>query len=527
MKLLILVRFHFMSDTCFRFAIQPQKCRTKVSTFANSDAYGLNGINQFQSSATALGVQIVSSSLSPVGQTNFAVPIAEAIKAGTRIFVFFMAAVDMGHLLTQGYDAGLFGVGTQIIASDTVANNVVWAAMPKDRVSIIMKGMLVFTPSADYTTSGGLRFLKTFINQNNTNKDSLSGVCNNATDDDGGYLYQGMPHPDTSSAYNCSGINYRQYKRDGSNLDNYASFSYDATYALARAMHVVLYDQGYPAITGPNLYSALINNVSFLGATGLVDFSSSLTTDGTRFGEGDRRTGVSYKILNFSPSTYELESSGISGFQTVGSWTQKDGNRMTSAITFNTLDNLAPSDMPPAIRITMDKAQRLILTGFASLLILTVTFFGLTLQCYRDTKLVKHSQFRMQGVMLFGAICAAARTMTGAFPVTDNNCATNMWLYHLAFWLIFFPMLLKTWRVHKIVHNRVLKNRVVTDNYILTILCTVMLPVVGYLVMLQVLPFSRPKAGLVRTQVGIQSYIEDECYRRQRGNPLQLPAVAT
>ena len=462
-------------------------------------------------------MQIVSSSLSPVGQTNFAVPIAEAKKAGTRIFVFFMAAVEMGHLLSQGYDAGLFGVGTQIIASDAVASSVVWAGMPKHRVSTIMKGMLVFTPSADYTTSGGSKFLKTFINQNSTNKNYRTGLCNNATDDDGGYLYQGIAHPDASTVYNCSGINYRQYKSDGSNLDNYASFSYDATYALARAMHVVLYDQGLPAITGPHLYSALINNVSFMGATGLVSFSRSLSSDGTRFAEGDRSTGVSYKILNFSPGAYELKPSGISGFQTVGSWTQKEGNRMTASMTFNTLDNLAPSDLPTAIRVSMHKTQKTILTGFASLLILTVTFFGLTLKCYRKTKLVRLIQYKMQCVMLFGAVCAAARVMAGALPVTNATCSTNMWLYHVAFGLVFVPMLLKTWRVYRIVHNRAMKFVTLTESYILKILGGVMLPIMSYMVVLQILPFSAPIAGVFKTQVGIQYYIEDECYRKKKG----------
>ena len=439
-----------------------------------------------------------------------------------------MSAVEMGHLLSQGYDAGLFGDGTQIIASDTVANNVVWTDMPKERVSTIMKGMLVFTPSADYTTPGGSNFLKTFINQNNTNKDSRTGLCNNATDDDGGFLHQRVAYPDSPTVFNCSGINYRQYKSDGSNLDNYASFSYDATYALARAMHVVLYKQGHPTITGRNLYAALINNVTFMGATGLVTFSRSLTTDGTRFAEGDRRTGVSYKILNFSPFAYEL---GIPGFQTVGSWTQKDGIRMSASITFKTQDNLAPSDLPPAIRVAMHKTQKTILTGLASLLTLTITFFGLTLKCYRGTRLVRLIQFKMQCVMLFGAICAAARVMAGALPVTDANCSTNMWLYHLGFWLIFVPMLLKTWRVYRIVHNRAMKFVTLTESYIFKILCAIMVPIVSYMVMLQVLPFSSPTAGLFKTQVGIQYYIEDQCYRKRKGNashrhiPPSLPVL--
>ena len=83
-----------------------------MSTFANSDTYGSNGISQFQISAADYGVTILSSNLFPVGQTNFAVAIADALKTGARIFVFFMAAADAGYLIAQGYTAGLFFEGT-------------------------------------------------------------------------------------------------------------------------------------------------------------------------------------------------------------------------------------------------------------------------------------------------------------------------------------------------------------------------------------------------------------------------------
>jgi Receptor family ligand binding region len=76
--------------------------RTKVSTFANSDAYGSSGIKQFQIRAATMGVQILSSSLFPVGLTNLADPISDALKSGSRIFLFFMSAIDMRNLLIQG-----------------------------------------------------------------------------------------------------------------------------------------------------------------------------------------------------------------------------------------------------------------------------------------------------------------------------------------------------------------------------------------------------------------------------------------
>jgi Receptor family ligand binding region/7 transmembrane sweet-taste receptor of 3 GCPR len=489
--------------------------RKKVATFANSDTYGSSGISQFQSSAISLGVQIISSSLFPQGQTDFAGPIAEAKQSGARIFVFFMAAKDMGNLLVQGHAAGLFGEGTQVIASDAAVVDF-WAGIPKGQVAQMMKGLIAFTPSAGYSTPKGSKFLDSFIHQANTVRDPLTGRCNDMTDDDGNYLFKGSISPNPTGT-SCSGLNFTKFHLDGTNIDNFVSYTYDAVYALARAMHFVLYDQNKPFLTGKDLYSALINNVSFSGATGTVDFSNATTTDSTRFGEGDRRTGVTYAILNFSPEVYGRDPSGISGFVTVGGWTIEEGNIFTAPITYNTFDNSVPSDLPPAIKLTMLPFQATILMCFGSILLLIATIFGLTLFYARATKLVKSIHYRMQCIMIFGAICGAVRVFFGTTKVTDVNCSASMWLYHVAFWMIFAPMMLKTWRVHRIVNNRTLELVKVTENSILGIFGAILLFIVAYLTVLQTTSVTTPKKVTVYSQIGIQLYLDDQCGREGDG----------
>ena len=239
----------------------------KVSTFANSDSYGSSGIRQFEASAAESGIQILSSSLFPYGQEDFSKPIAEAIRAKAQIFVFFMSMIDMRNLLKEGYKKGLFHAGTQIIASDAVIIGSYWNGIKRSEVAKMMKGMIAFTPAADYTSLPGKKFLSSFIKQKNTNRDPVTKLCNDRMDDDNNYLFQNRRK--NSSASNCSGIDFRKFESDGSNVDNYASYTYDATYAVARAMHAVLYDQKRPKLTGDNLYAALVHNVSFEGATGL------------------------------------------------------------------------------------------------------------------------------------------------------------------------------------------------------------------------------------------------------------------
>ena len=465
-----------------------------------------------------MGVQIISSSLFPQGQSDFAGPIAEAKASGARIFIFFMSAKDMGNLLVQGYAAGLFGEGTQIIASDAAAVDF-WAGIPKGQVATMMKGLIVFTPSAGFSTPKGKKFLDTFIHQENTVKDPVTGLCNNTTDDDGNYLLKGKISSDPSET-SCSGLNYTKFHLDGSNIDSFVSYTYDAVYAIARAMHVVLYDQKKPSITGKDLYAALINNVSFSGATGAVDFSNATTTDSTRYGEGDRRTGITYTILNFSPEVYRMDPSGISGFVTVGGWTIEEGNVFTADVTYNTIDNSKPSDLPPAIILTMLPLQATILKCFGTILLLIASIFGLTLFYARSTKLVKSIHYKMQCIMIFGALCGAARVFFGTTKVTDVNCSACMWLSHLAFWMMFAPMMLKTWRVYRIVNNKTLKYVTVTESSILRIFGIILLFIVAYLSILQSLSVTTPIKITVQSQDGIQPYLDDQCSRVGKGASL-------
>jgi hypothetical protein len=132
----------------------------------------------------------------------------------------------------------------------------------------IMKGYIGFNPSVNYTTPEGKRFIGSYTTQENTLPNDKKGGCSNITDDEGNFLYRnGNPGP---TDLLCGGFNFSKFS--GKNIDSYVAYTYDATYAMARAMHNVLYVQKQ-AITGKLLYSALINNVKFIGPTGLVSFA--------------------------------------------------------------------------------------------------------------------------------------------------------------------------------------------------------------------------------------------------------------
>ena len=510
----------FLSPAALDFNAPISIYRMKVSTFANSDSYGSSGIRQFEASAAECGIQILSSSLFPCGQEDFSKPIAEAIRAKAQIFVFFMSMIDMRNLLKEGYKKGLFHAGTQIIASDAVIIGSYWNGMRRSEVARMMKGMIAFTPAADYTSQPGKKFLDSFINQANTNRDPRTKLCDDRMDDDNNYLFQNSRK--NSSDSSCSGIDFSKFETDGSNVDNYASYTYDATYAVAWAMHAVLYDQKQPNLTGDNLYSALVHNVSFEGATGFVDFTNASILDNTRNGEGDRdKAGVRYEILNFNPAEFVIvkDASGqrknSTGFVNIGGWTIEGKISLSKSIVFNTVDNSVPSHLPPSIKLKMSDLYVTLLKAFGGILLLASVLFGCILRCYSHSTFVRSVKSKMQFIILTGALLGSARIFLGINPASDLNCSATMWLSHLPFWIILAPMVLKTYRVYSIVKP---ENIRLSEKCSIKIIGGVVLCVVAYLTALQMMWISTPIKYTVFTEEGLQVYSDDQCTSRGEGN---------
>ena len=67
--------------------------------------------------------------------------------------------------------------------------------------------------------------------------------------------------------------------------------------AIAHALHDLLHVQNRTEVVGSELLDALITRVRFEGVTGLIDFYDA-SADPERLFHGDRRVGVSYRMLN-------------------------------------------------------------------------------------------------------------------------------------------------------------------------------------------------------------------------------------
>ena len=78
------------------------------------------------------------------------------------------------------------------------------------------------------------------------------------------FIILGIRNPSFPTKFECLGVDFTKFAADGSNLDGYVSYTYDATWAIAKAMHVVLYNNKESKITGKSkIILTLIFEVNF------------------------------------------------------------------------------------------------------------------------------------------------------------------------------------------------------------------------------------------------------------------------
>ena len=489
---------------------------------------------QFLTSARELRIRILSRSYFAVGETDFTTSISETLATGARIFVFYMSAEDMSNLLLAGSAAGLFNEGSQIIASDPVVLKSSWSSSTRSEVAAVLKGVIGFTTSTlpDYSSKKAKQFLVDYLSQTNTTPDPRTYVCNLACDETGkdkttgqacNYLHQRRMNPGSVSTayYNCTGTNFTALKRDGSDIDAGALRTYDAVWMMAIAMQTALNMsrqlRSNGGNTAGNLFRALIDNSTYNGATGYINFSNDRTTGKYRYGEGDRITGLRYNIMNFNPTAYIEDLSDTGGFQIVGTWSVEKKSNFTSFVTYNTIDNSVPIDSPPRVVLSMSRTYRVILLALGIILIIFTELISLIIWSYRKKKLLKSLQLKMQYLILVGSLLGGVRVISGSLVVSNRTCSMNVWLGHLCFWFMFLPIAMKTWRIHKIVNSKSLKRVIISENMILKAFCYVIINLLLYLALMQSFYVSTPIKVTHSYEVGIYPFTDYKCSSRTPG----------
>eukprot|EP01041_Mallomonas_annulata_P007552 gene7552-15480_t len=322
-----------------------------VTIFYTGDTYGNDITMEFEGDAALFGMNI-ESKFSFWSGTKDLTSVIEACKAKggvLKVFVLLMKSYDTAVLLEQGYKLGLSNEGTQIIGTQYMAHIDTMKAMSPDaNVEAIMKGAIAVIPTLsairrEYSTS------KSFVKRYRAQKDTLTtdenGLirCDKSKDSDGDYIF--IP----KSGIGCAGVNFHSLAEDGSDIPDMALYAYDATYAITMALHIAMYKMNGVNVTGDVLRDVLLHNVSFVGASGNIDFDEG--NDGfDKYERGNRLQKVDFQILNFDLDSYHARI-----------WSHKlkyvpcdvniNANDTCSKWVFNTADGKPVIDESPIVEV--------------------------------------------------------------------------------------------------------------------------------------------------------------------------------
>ena len=461
----------------------------KVTVFSSANSYGYDLLQEFEDSLGAFNLLVETKVSFWPGIEDLTDSINFALSSGSlnHVFVFLMESSDAGRLLEQGYEMGLFTEGTQIVGTDQLLSPDTWMAMSETAdIPRLMKGCI----AVSHTTSIVRKqqefedFVKRWRAQQNTIKVNADGstVCDQRKDDAGNqYLYQGL----VGSTMVCTGLNFSSFASDGSDISDLALFAYDAVYAVAYAL------QEQSNLTGAALYDSIVNQDAFDGISGVIQFNSD--GDGNEyFTRGDRETDLSYAILNFHPSYYNAtDPTSSDPVRTIGVWIfdenrfvpcNKETDTKCSDWVFNTGDNSRPMGEAVVVEVQMPKIVRtgLLIGGCFSLAV--AFFITMYLLAHAKSRLIRASQPGMLLLILLGAAIASIRVIVATLDITDVTCVAGKWMGHLAFGLVFGALILRAWRVGKLMKSG-LQRTTVRLSDVQRILAIGMALLCGYLIM--------------------------------------------
>jgi hypothetical protein len=279
------------------------------------------------------------------------------------------------------------------------------------------------------------------------------------------------------------------------------------------------------SINGDRLHEYLMNNVSFEGATGYIKYFIGMP-DYNYYAEGDREEGHAYLAFNFQEDAFD-SGVGKDGFVLVGKWQLEDvgfevcneenaveigtgiAGGCVQRIVYRTRDNLPALDTPPDIRVVLSGGLRGFLFAIGAMVLLLVLFFASVMVLRRSSRLAKASQPEMVYIILAGCALAAARTIVGGLDVTDASCALSFWLGHVSFGTTYCALLLKMWRIHRVVNNKTLKRIKISGRYVAGLTVCAVGCLCGYLAIATAV--GRPHTSDVTTTVSNQTTREAFC----------------
>ena len=423
---------------------------SRVILIHSSDDYGLDGATQFALAAAKLKISIIATVKIEYFDSSTKSYIEMLSVYDVRVFVLIMSDVHQsGKLILQGSSTGIFSEETVIFSSGSLFTSELWMSLSTDAstISRIMSGLFVISNADDdwKVSPKGQNFIQRFRSLPDTKSLSANGstVCNNKTDDDGSfYLYQfsvtGSP------PYHCTGLSFKKFAADGSDISSFTAYSYDAMMAAGTAVikYADVYNGGIipHKINGALLSNFIKSHISVMGYTGYIDFNNG--TSGDQFDAGTRKTSVRFKVNNFNIGAGTLKDFAL---RRVGTWTTEGGFELCGAdltlqsaitggctsIRYGTSDNSKPAGQPVTIIEIMPYSMNVTLYSLATINFLVILLIGFILVVYRNTRLLKASQSSMMWIIVSANIFSVIRTVLASSAPTAGICTASTWMGHL------------------------------------------------------------------------------------------------
>eukprot|EP01127_Copromyxa_protea_P020461 TRINITY_DN685_c0_g1_i2.p1 TRINITY_DN685_c0_g1~~TRINITY_DN685_c0_g1_i2.p1 ORF type:complete len:603 (-),score=62.94 TRINITY_DN685_c0_g1_i2:550-2358(-) len=259
----------------------------------------------------------------------------------------------------------------------------------------------------------------------------------------------------------------------------YADAGYDAVLTFALGLHQILEVEEYPLTDivsfRDHLYSYMLENTFFEGMTkGVTTFDSY----------GDKTTP--YGMYNFQES----------GFVMTAEWDPLTDEWLEISDTIwpsNT--TVVPPDRYPITFVYIGEGPRIAFIVIAALCAIVPVTFMIGLIVYWDHPIMVASTPAFMMCILFGTLMGISVVWVIAVIPNDVTCVLPNWLGHIAFWLVFSCLFVKTFRVWYIFREGdKLLTTIITNTQIFMMAAGIVLIVSIYLAIWTGLGRARPLA---------------------------------
>ena len=188
--------------------------------------------------------------------------------------------------------------------------------------------------------------------------------------------------------------------------------------------------------------------------------------------KGNREVGHVFDLMNFNEDKYIEFGADARAFIPAIRWSLSDelGQlQYGDGPIYRNGGRVPIKDRPATIYIEVSQGIKSFFISLAVMcFIVTVGLFVFLIK-YWNAKTVKAAQPKMTVCVLLGGLLISGRVFNSSQHITHVSCTAGIWLGHLGFFLIFSTLLLKTWRIHRLV-NSGLKRIRIQENYVLSLL---------------------------------------------------------